>query len=135
MTALGDGCSAYTTCLVNCFQTTVNASLTTCQASCAPAVSGAAIVSYSAAVDCGETYCVGGVDGGAGKCLRAPDGSLLNEDGTPRSPTDSGTGQKRCGLCVHDALARLYGETCTQQSSADCNPAVCTAAIDACLAD
>lgn len=127
------GCSGYVECLSHCFDTTINASLPTCQTSCAPTVSGSAIVRYTAAVDCAETYCVGGGDGGAGKCQRADDGTLRNEDGTPLSPTDPGAGQKRCGLCLHDALAELYGEACTQTSSADCNPGTCGELVQECL--
>ncbi len=128
-------CGEYVTCLDRCFQTTINPSVATCEGSCAPSASGDAVLRYAAAVDCGEAHCAGGTDAGATACLRASDGTLLNEDGTPRSPTDPGTGQKRCNLCLHDALAELHGETCTVSGSADCKPAACKASVDACLSN
>lgn len=129
------GCGAYVACLNNCFDTTVNPSLATCEASCAPSVSGAAILAYLDAVSCAESHCAGALDAGTAACLRAADGTLLNEDGTARSPTDPGTGQKRCNLCLHDATAKLYDEACTAPASADCDPSACAATVEACLQD
>jgi hypothetical protein len=42
---------------------------------------------------------------------------------------------KACGQCLNDSLARLFGDTCVDMSSADCNPGECKTATDACLAD
>jgi hypothetical protein len=133
LSVAGAGCASYVSCLLDCYKTQPNASEATCTTSCAPAVSGDAVIRYGAATSCVETNCLSADDAGAARCQRATDGELLNEDGTPRSPSDSGTGTKRCNLCLHDGLAGLYGTACTQPGSADCKPAACTAAVDACL--
>ena len=133
------GCSDYRDCLVDCMASVQNANLATCTASCAPAASSAAVAAYDAAVQCAVDHCVGDTDASTGKCVRESDGdggsTLFNEDGTPLSPTDTGTGMKRCNLCLHDAHASLQDQSCTHPGSADCDPTECAALVTACVLD
>ncbi len=133
------GCSDYRYCLLDCMASVQNANLATCTASCAPAASSAAIAAYDAVVHCAVDHCLGDTDAGNGKCVRESDddggSTLFNEDGTPLSPTDTGTGMKRCNLCLHDAHASLQDQTCTQPGTADCNPTECEPLVTACVLD
>jgi hypothetical protein len=131
-------CTAYRDCIVECFQNPLNpnTNYATCRTFCTPKVGPGAVAKYEAALACGQAHCLGDADAGGSPCVLDVDGdTLLNEDGTPIAATDPGTGLTRCGACLDDSLAELFGAACSDLNSPDCNPSACQAATQACLLD
>ena len=129
-------CIGYRDCLDDCYTTDPYPSATQCEGRCKPAAQLASVIRYDAAMACGVIHCLADVDAGSGRCRLASDGvTLLNEDGSLVAPSDPGSGQKRCDLCVADTHAALHGDPCSSLSSPDCNPAECEALVTACLFD
>jgi hypothetical protein len=122
------GCAGYSQCIVTCFADGgASASLSGCQTMCGKTAKTGAAMKWSAALACGQDYCLGDVDAGGNKCtLNEAMDKLIDR---PGDPVDT------CGHCLGDSLARLFGDACTMMSSADCNPASCMVVTDACLND
>jgi hypothetical protein len=139
-TGAKSGCVGFLSCLNDCFTANPNATLMSCETTCAKTAKTTAPTEYNNALDCGQQHCLGNVDAMTGKCLLSADGTrLINKDGTMidnmNDPTDGSNPNKDCGRCLNDALARLFGNTCDLMSSPDCNPTECKTVTDTCLND
>ena len=128
------GCAGFVTCYTDCFASSTTATPASCEALCSKTSKARAQGLFDAALACGQAHCVGDADAMNGKC-HLVGGALVNFDGSAIAPGDPGTGKKACGACLNDALARLFGDTCANMSSADCNPPECKSATSACLTD
>ena len=133
------GCGGYITCINDCFAANPDTATSSgCRTMCGKTAKAAAPGLYDAALGCGQTHCLGDVDAMSGKChllISGSSGTLTNADNSMIMSGDPGTPPKECGQCLNDSLARLFGDTCKNMASADCNPAECKTATDACLND
>ncbi len=142
MAAAKVGCAGYVMCYIDCFNANPDtATASGCRTMCGKTAKTGASDKFDAALSCGQDHCLGDVDAMNGKChllVSGSSGTLVNADGTMISnsdPTTDMTGTKDCGVCLNDALARLFGDMCTNMSSVDCNPSECKTVTDACLND
>jgi len=128
------GCSDFRYCFVGCFADIPGATTTECITLCAKGARMGAAQKFSDALTCGMEHCLGSGEGMIGKCERDGE-AFVNEDGSAIQSTDPGTGSKRCGACLNEALAALYSGACADIGSPDCNPSQCAALTSACLDD
>jgi hypothetical protein len=133
------GCNGYVDCQNTCASTNADPSAAaSCIAmTCTPDVSPGGDARYTAALGCGQSYCLAGNDAGSARCETAG-GMLVNLDGTMPSssdPTNGSNPMKACYACLEDALASLYKRACIVPESADCNPVVCADDTQLCLDD
>ena len=128
------GCAGFVTCYTDCFANSTTATATGCQTLCGKTSKSGAANKFNDALACGQEHCLGDVDAMSGKCHLSGN-NLVNADGTMIAQGDPGTGQKACGACLNDSLARLFGGPCANMSSTDCNPTECKTITDTCLND
>jgi hypothetical protein len=136
------GCAGYVQCYTDCFAANPDtATASGCRTMCAKIAKSGAADKFDNALSCGQEHCLGDLDAMNGKCklvITGSSGKLVNQDGTEimqSDPTDGSNPQKACGACLNDSLARLFGDTCVNMSSADCNPTECKSLTDSCLND
>jgi hypothetical protein len=136
------GCNGFVTCINDCFTANpTSASLTGCEAMCSKTSKANAQMEFENALACGQGHCLGDLDAMNGKCkllVSGSSGTLVNADGSmimSSDPTTGTTGTKDCNVCLNDSLARLFGVTCVNMSSSDCNPTECKTVTDTCLND
>lgn len=131
------GCHGFVDCYIACFDANpTGATAAGCRTMCATKSTTNAPTVFDTALGCGQEWCLSkNVSGGANYRCMLSGSSLVNLDGTPIADTDPGTGQKACGLCLNEALAKLFGDTCMNTSSVDCNPSTCTSAVNNCVND
>jgi len=142
MAAAKVGCAGYVQCYSDCFTANPDtATASGCMTMCGKTAKANAANEFNAALSCGQEHCLGDQDAMSGKCklvVTGTTGTLVNHDGSMISssdPTSGTTGTKDCGVCLNDGLARLFGDTCTNMSSSDCNPSECKTVTDTCLND
>jgi hypothetical protein len=114
-------CGDFINCFNDAFASDPNVTFTQAEQSCAK--SPGVVTAFNNALLCGQQHCL---DNAACK-LNDSQSELLDADGsmiTDGSP---------CSTCLNDSLARLFGTTCTNESSPDCNPTTCATTVDACL--
>jgi hypothetical protein len=136
------GCNGYVQCYTDCFAANPDtATASGCRTMCSKIAKAGAADKFDNALSCGQEHCLGDLDAMSGKCklvITGSSGKLVNQDGTDimqSDPTTGATGTKDCGVCLNDSLSRLFGDTCTNMSSADCNPTECKTLTDTCLND
>lgn len=131
------GCGGLVACYDACSSSsTTQAEYDTCSAACDKKAKSGSVAKYDNALACGQSYCLGNVDAGNGKCkLSADMTQLQNSDGSAIASADPGTPPKECGACLNNALAALFNNACAPTSSPDCKPATCTAITNTCLTE
>jgi hypothetical protein len=108
------GCKGYLACLIAC------GSDTTCPTGCDNNVTADGMMKFQAAVACGQQQCLD-----AGECqIDTTMTMLIDATGRPAGS---------CNNCLNDSLAGLFGATCMNPASPNCNPAMCDASNSACL--
>jgi hypothetical protein len=128
------GCNGFVGCYTDCFATNPStATASGCKSSCEPKSQPGASDTFDAALQCGQLWCISKKNTVASYKCMVSGSSLVNMDGTQISDSDPGTGLKACGACLANALASLFGDTCS--STTDCNPPACSTEMNACLSD
>jgi hypothetical protein len=121
------GCNGYVQCLNGCAMTAMSqADYDTCKTStCDKQVTTAGKTKFNNALGCGQEWCLAFMDMGSGDC--ALSGNMLTD-----AP---GKAAGACDKCLGDALAGLFGDTCSSPTAPNCNPAMCASDTTSCLND
>jgi hypothetical protein len=127
MTVTKLGCAGFLNCENNC-PTDSQASFDACATMCKQNTKSTSLSKFMAALNCGQTWCIGNKDAGTAKC-DVVNGHLVDVGAT--MPTTGGV----CDTCLNNSLANLFSATCMPANSPDCNPASCASTVTACMSD
>ncbi len=120
------GCHGYAACMSAC-------TTQTCLDNCGTKVTTQGQNLYNTSLGCGQEWCLGKNDpadpthAGPGDCTVDSTGTQLTD---PKSKP-AGT----CDSCLQNALAGLFGDSCSPPSSSNCNPSSCASTYSSCQAD
>lgn len=119
------GCKSYAICLNPC---TTQSCLDMCDAE----VTASGMTLFNTALGCEQEWCLGpndpnGPTPGPGDCDIDPIAQQLVDA--------SGKATGACDKCLTNATAALFGTSCPQPSSSNCNPSMCSSQTASCLAD